>query len=179
MPRAPNPSFEPTATGKPASAAQLKRWANTASPFRARSMGCSSAVQHQGVAHHVCHGPSVRWRPAHHRACAPGALQQVLRARPMARGQNRRAPAYALSLGVRQGCPSCGGPLTFGTPSTATAGCHTSRRASLPHRSVASSGRRLALWFSRPRTGRIRPAQPGAQAEPRKKRAAPLSFTLN
>ena len=63
------------------------------------------------------------------------------------------------------GCPSCGGPLTAGSPSTATAGCRAARRASLPQRSVANAGRHLALWCSRPRTGRKRPAQPGAQAD--------------
>ena len=141
---APNHSIERTATGKPASAAHVKRWANTASPFKARFVGCSSAIQHREVAHQVCHGPSVRWRPAHHCACVTGALHRVLRARPMARGQNRWPPAYALCLGVRLGCPSCGGPLTFGAHSTATAGSSVSARA--VRRSTVSSHALAAAW---------------------------------
>ena len=131
-------------TGEAWSFPSILRWANTASRSMPKPEISSAAVPHPEVAREGCYGPSVRWRPAHHRACVTSALHRVLRARPMARGQNRWPPAYALCLGVRLGCPSCGGPLTFGAHSTATAGSSLSGRA--VRRSTVSSHALAAAW---------------------------------
>ena len=165
----PNPSFEPTATGKPASAAQLKRWATQmrnapclrSTPVLRAERGTGMVAGWSPVgSQRTSLAPRSGWRVK--AVGERGAIASFL--------HSNTPPAI-----VSAGCPSCGGQRTSSGGSSAT-NCGRSkvgavfmhRRASLSNASapIGLCSARPTLRSSGPACGRplssnVRPHEVG------------------